>query len=287
MFFKLVRFDLRNGLAAEWKKFLTALIVFLGFFSLHYLRVTAENVYLQRTGEKGLPFTCADFILSVLGGMRRVGSGEGNMEIFPALWMFFFLLLLFDTLRYPARNLEGMGKTMLLLSRSRRMWWLSKCVWCCCYVWAYFLLLYASAFLMALCLGGEMTLQPSEYAPSMLDAGRHIKAPPWNMSPGLLLALHCRLWNGHAANGAEPVDTAGLCLCFFRCIAAGLCFSGCSRAGGKLCHAVSHPALRGGWFFFGAGIFWGLDADCPEPAGGLSPRGAHGYSKQRVKGELR
>ena len=34
MFFKLVRFDLRNGLAAEWKKFLTALIVFLGFFSL-------------------------------------------------------------------------------------------------------------------------------------------------------------------------------------------------------------------------------------------------------------
>ena len=41
---------------------------------------------------------------------------------------------------------------------------------------------------MALCLGGEMTLQPSEYAPSMLDAGRHIKAPPWNMSPGLLLA---------------------------------------------------------------------------------------------------
>lgn len=188
MFFKLVRFDLRNGLAAEWKKFLTALIVFLGFFSLHYLRVTAENVYLQRTGEKGLQFTCADFILSVLGGMRRVGSGEGNMETFPALWMFFFLLLLFDTLRYPARNLEGMGKTMLLLSRSRRMWWLSKCVWCCCYVWAYFLLLYASAFLMALCLGGEMTLQPSEYAPSMLDAGRHIKAPPWNMSPGLLLA---------------------------------------------------------------------------------------------------
>lgn len=46
---------------------------------------------------------------------------------------------------------------------------------------------YLTAFLTCICLGGEVTLQPSEYAPAILNAGTYLKAPPWNILPGLFL----------------------------------------------------------------------------------------------------
>lgn len=185
MFCKFVRFDLKHGLVKEWKKFLVALCAFLAFFSIYYLRVVAENRNLAAQGEEPLEFTFIDLILSVLGGMKEFHYEDGEMFLFPAVWIFFFLLLLFYTLRYPTQNLDGIGKSMLILSQNRRVWWLSKCVWCCVYVFVYFLLLYISAFLMGLCLGGRLSFQPSEYAPYALDAGMYLKSPPWNLIPGL------------------------------------------------------------------------------------------------------
>lgn len=187
MFFKFVRFDLKHGLAGEWKKFLVALWAFLAFFLIYYLRVFAENRNLLTQGEDPLDFTFVDLILSVLGGMKVFRYEDGEMFLFPAVWSFFFLFLLFYTLRYPTQNLDGIGKSMLILSQNRRTWWLSKCVWCGAYVWTYFALLYVSAFFMGMCLGGKLSLQPSEYAPYALDGGMYLKNPPWNLIPGLLL----------------------------------------------------------------------------------------------------
>lgn len=107
--------------------------------------------------------------------------------LFPALWIFVFLLLLYFTLRYPSENLNGIGKSMLILSQHRKTWYLSKCVWCVSFVLMYFAVLYLTAFLTCICLGGEVTLQPSEYAPAILNAGTYIKAPPWNILPGFSL----------------------------------------------------------------------------------------------------
>lgn len=187
MFYKFLRFDLKHGLVKEWKKFLVALCAFLAFFLIYYLCVFAENRNLLAQGEEPLEFTFMDLILSVLGGMKEFHYEDGEMFLFPAVWIFFFLLLLFYTLRYPIQNLDGMGRSMLILSQNRRVWWYSKCVWCCVYVFVYFLLLYILAFLMGICLGGKLSFQPSEYAPYALDAGMYIKNPPWNLAPGVLL----------------------------------------------------------------------------------------------------
>ena len=142
---------------------------------------------MRDLGEEQFGFTFVDLLLSVMGGMKEFHYEDGEMFLFPAVWIFFFLLLLFYTLRYPTQNLDGIGKSMLILSQNRRIWWFSKCVWCCVYVLTYFLLFYISAFMMGICLGGELTLQPSEYAPYALDAGMYLKSPPWNLIPGLLL----------------------------------------------------------------------------------------------------
>lgn len=187
MFSKFVAFDIKNGLLKEWKKYLIALSVFLAFLSIHYLRIYAENTSLRAAGEEGLSFTVGDLIISVLGGMKVFHYGDGEAFLFPALWIFFFLLLLFFTLHYPTNDLGGIGKSMLLLSQKRRIWWLSKCVWCIGFVLVYFTIFYIASFLMGVCLGGEAVLQLSEYAPYALDGGMYLKDPPWNIVPGLLL----------------------------------------------------------------------------------------------------
>lgn len=187
MFFKFVSFDIKNGLLKEWKKYLIALSVFLAFLSIHYLRIYAENSSLRASGEEELGFTVGDLLISVLGGMKVFHYGDGEAFLFPALWIFFFLLLLFFTLRYPTNDLDGMGKSMLLLSQKRQTWWFSKCVWCASFVLMYFTVFYIASFLMGICLGGEVVLQPSEYTPYALDGGMYLKDPPWDIVPGLVL----------------------------------------------------------------------------------------------------
>lgn len=187
MFFNFAKFDLKNGILNEWKKFIVAFCTFVAFFLIHYLRVFAENSRLREAGENELSFTFIDFILTVLGGMKEFHYEDREPFLFPALWIFFFLLLLFFALYYPTNDLDGIGKNMLILSQNRKTWWFSKCLWCCCYVLTYFVLFYTTSFGMGLILGGEITLQPSEYAPYVMDAGMYIKNPPWNVLPGLIL----------------------------------------------------------------------------------------------------
>lgn len=187
MFSNFIRFDLKNGLLKAWKKYVIALFVFSCFFSFHFFRVYAQNIRLQKSGETPLRFTCGDLLLSVLGGMKEFHYEDGEPFLFPALWIFVFLLLLYFTLRYPSENLSGIGKSMLILSQHRKTWYLSKCVWCVSFVLMYFAVLYLTAFLTCICLGGEVTLQPSEYAPAILNAGTYLKAPPWNILPELSL----------------------------------------------------------------------------------------------------
>ncbi len=187
MFCNFLRFDLKNGVLKEWRKFVIATVCFLAFVSIHYLRVYGENRSLLETGETKLGFTFADFILSVLGGMKVFRYEDGEAFLFPALWIFFFLLLLFYTLRYPTQNLDGIGKNMLILSQNRKTWWFSKVLWCCCFVLTYFAAFYFTAWLASLLLGGQPTLQVSEYVPTALDAGMYVKNPPWNILPGLVL----------------------------------------------------------------------------------------------------
>lgn len=110
MFSNFIRFDLKNGLLKAWKKYVIALFVFSCFFSFHFFRVYAQNIRLQKSGETPLRFTCGDLLLSVLGGMKEFHYEDGEPFLFPALWIFVFLLLLYFTLRYPSENLGGIGQ---------------------------------------------------------------------------------------------------------------------------------------------------------------------------------
>lgn len=187
MFFNFVQFDLKNGLLKHWKNYCLFACIFIAFFSIHYLTICAANADLARQGEMQVSFSVADLITEVLCGMKKFEYSDNAVFIFPGVWIFFFLLIMYFTLHYPVQNLDGIGKIMLMLSHSRKIWWLSKCVWCGCSVGTYFLLFYGLAFAFTAVFGGEATLIVSEYVPNMLDAGKYIKAPPWDITVGIIL----------------------------------------------------------------------------------------------------
>lgn len=187
MYCKFLWFDVRQGLLRCWKKLLAACAVMLCLLLLHCLLIYTHNTTLPPS-EAALGFTTGDLLASVLCGIPPYDPVAQQPFLFPAIWLLFFLLLLYQVLLYPMENLNGIGQTMLMLSKSRRVWWLSKCSWCALYVLVYFALFYALAALLTLAAGGEVTLALSSYYPSLWGVRNELQPPPWDTLPFFLLA---------------------------------------------------------------------------------------------------
>lgn len=187
MFFDFVCFDLKNGLLKHWKKYVLAFTIFLLTFFLHFMRIISRNFELSILGEKKITFTLGDLFVNTFGGIKEFKYEDGNVFLFPSLWIFVLLLILFFTLSYPLQNLMDIGKSMLVLSGNRKIWWFSKCIWCFASVGIYFILFFLSSLLFTVFAGGDVTLEISEYLPYILDGGMYITSPPWNIVPYLFI----------------------------------------------------------------------------------------------------
>ena len=282
MFSNFIRFDLKNGLLKAWKKYVIAIFVFSCFFSFHFFRVYAQNIHLQKSGETPLRFTCGDLLLSVLDGMKEFHYEDGEPFLFPALWIFVFLLLLYFTLRYPSENLGGIGKSMLILSQRRKTWYLSKCVWCVSFVLMYFAVLYLTAFLTCICLGGEVTLQPSEYAPAILNAGTYLKAPPWNILPGLFL-IPCMAWHRSAPNASHLFHAPHFQLYSFLCSAALFCLFRISVSSRKLSYVLQNRDFFRKWIVYFPWLLHRFFHDRSKLCYRLPANRTNGYTRKRIR----
>ncbi len=123
MFFKILKYDFKNGLIKEKVKFLYAggLSLFLCF------DVFMRFIFSQPGAIKEGTF--ADYIFYIFGGMPEFDVSQNGAFNLPALWILVLILLLFIVLYYPYNDITGFGKHVLINARSRTAWWLSKCVW--------------------------------------------------------------------------------------------------------------------------------------------------------------
>lgn len=69
------------------------------------------------------------YIATTFGGSSEFIPERNEPFVLPAAWLCCCLAIAYATLAYPARHLKGIGTTTLILSGSRWLWWLSKCVW--------------------------------------------------------------------------------------------------------------------------------------------------------------
>jgi len=126
-YIKLLRFDIRNGIAGNWGLFLAPVILAVFAFTELKWRVSALWVY-DATYEN-FTLSYADCLVYTYGGMAKYIPNPTNPFQFPARWGGTFLLLFLFTLSYPVRDMHSFGQQVLIRSQSRLAWWLAKCTW--------------------------------------------------------------------------------------------------------------------------------------------------------------
>ena len=122
-FFRLLRADAIEGFASIVRLLFISCALFVLLIGLLFLKADASGADYSKA-------TFADFVLLIAGGSKTdIYDPSSNMPfVLPAEWMLSMLLMLFTSLRFPYRNLMGIGKT-LMVEGERWSWWLSKCVW--------------------------------------------------------------------------------------------------------------------------------------------------------------
>lgn len=165
---KFIAFDVRNGIARYWWKYLVA----FGVSLLFSLALSSElSRAQQQLGLPTAPPTLGDCLVNLVAGIPRYVFDAGYPFPFPASWLLVFLLVAYLTLAYPYRDLMGSGRQLVLASGSRLSWWASKCVWAALSVLAFFLALGVGAVLWTVIAGGDLGLQVSAAAPTALSFG--------------------------------------------------------------------------------------------------------------------
>lgn len=153
MFIKLFLFDLKNGMLKKYKGYLISAGLAL-FFCLELLNKLRIMKYFSVSLYAGF----SEYLLYIFGGVKQyIPTSSNNPFQFPAIWMLVNILLLFITLNYPFQDMQSAGQQILIRTKGRTKWWLSKCLWNISCTVFYYLILCGVVFLFCLLLGLPIT----------------------------------------------------------------------------------------------------------------------------------
>ncbi len=188
MFFKILKFDLRNSFLKAWLMCLIAFLIFI--FADVVLWVLCGRLVNNSPELSAVSLTLGDVLLYTTGGAKHFLNESTGASSIPILWLSVILLLAFMTLNIIPDGLSHLGKHALVLSGNRKLWWFSKCVLLMIYVVFYYLLFIVSAVIFTLCFGAELTLDTSEFIPRLFMLSPERLTPlPWNLLPAFLLHI--------------------------------------------------------------------------------------------------
>lgn len=179
-FFNLLKQDLRYEIISGWKKYFAAAILFI-LFSCSML-----ILYSQDMAETP---TLGDFLLNILAGAPQ-SRASGAQVISNTSWILMAALIIYMTLGYPWEHLSGMGKHLLILSKSRISWWISKCIWIIASVFIYYSIALIVTLLFTIICGGVISFAISADTPYLFGFDRvsALNVPPWSIvRPAILL----------------------------------------------------------------------------------------------------
>lgn len=153
MFFKMVWYDLKNGLLkGKWK--------YLFFMGLSLIICIDFRLRWNLIDSLNVP-SYGDFLMYIFSGMKEYIPSPMTQFRYPEIWILVMLLTAYQILYYPYRDLSGMGKQVLINSKSRIGWWFSKCVWILCSVFVFFGIFWMVSLLFCLVTGGKCSLEIS------------------------------------------------------------------------------------------------------------------------------
>ncbi|MEG0834992.1 MAG: hypothetical protein RR063_10485 [Anaerovoracaceae bacterium] len=125
--FRLIKYDIKNGIFLSWHKLLIGVLYAVS--SCIILDKQIQNAVDAKYLSSALNASVFDYLCNIFKGIDRYNFNvKGGFQI-PALWCLFFVCYFFIIGRYIVNDLYGFGTNILLKSKSRRAWWISKCIW--------------------------------------------------------------------------------------------------------------------------------------------------------------
>lgn len=153
-FYKLVKYDLINGICHRWYHYAGGAVIALLFFGDFTIRI------LGYAGDAaGLPegISVTDYLLYFFQGKEAFVKGQQGAFLFPAGWMLLFLYSAWLMLEYPLSNLTGHGIQVITRTGKRRAWWLAKCIWTAVGTMVYFSVIYLTLLLVCRIFGIDIS----------------------------------------------------------------------------------------------------------------------------------
>lgn len=147
-FTKVVKYDLKNGFLINIINILITMLLILAFCIDFYLRKNGAYI-LDDNPPQG---NFIDYLLYIFAGIKEYIPSRTDEFLIPVKWLLLQLFILYSTLYYPTRDLSSMGLNILIRTRSRIRWWLSKCIWNICYVLATYILIFLTTIVFCLVL---------------------------------------------------------------------------------------------------------------------------------------
>lgn len=148
-----MKHDIYMGILEQWKKFVVIIVIFGMIGSQLFARFSCNTATLNLT-KFSLSF--GDYILYAFRGMKVFCKSDKGFTV-NVIWIMYNVYLAYIVSDYPFRDLTGYGQIMLLYSKKRSYWWISKCIWNITSVFIFYLLAYGT---LAICsiITGEISL---------------------------------------------------------------------------------------------------------------------------------
>lgn len=154
-FYKLLTYDLRNGFRLGMTKLFIVLLLVIAFCVDFYLQKRSVYFFDSVTPSG----TWIDYLFYFLAGIKEYTPSLTDEFIFPAKWLLLHLFILYSTLYYPDRDLSSMGLNILVRTKGRVAWWVSKTIWNVCYVFACYLIIFLFVYLFGLVVNEPISLE--------------------------------------------------------------------------------------------------------------------------------
>lgn len=152
---KLIKHDFKLGIMYLGKLYIPVIIIVAIGCGLFW-RAT-DNFMLATNLTIKVSFS--DYLLELFKGMK-IYNKDFPFSI-PGMWLMVNFYLAYIIGYYPTKDLFGNGQQIIVRSQSRKLWWLSKCVWNVSAVVCYYVLIYSVMLIFAY-LSGELSFSLNE-----------------------------------------------------------------------------------------------------------------------------
>jgi len=122
---KFIRYDMKNGLLRKWAVYLFTVVAVL---------VATQSIYIVYR-DKGASI---DYIFGIFVGLPKYYISPETAFNVPFIWFVFMIIPAFLIGDYAVSDLNAYGIQLIVKSRSKISWWISKTIWCITSVVVYF-----------------------------------------------------------------------------------------------------------------------------------------------------